>query len=148
MKTKRGKFICIALTLLSVIYLVSFAALAYFGGYMTLASGQFRPFGFASADTWVWQPRYGTFYPFHHAGGQDAHMADAIGYFYSPLICATQHSIRPSMPFIHADGSGASPYPRFPSRAELHPLMQTVVSNIERDLHISWDHPETQAQTK
>jgi hypothetical protein len=147
-KTKRAKLLCIALTSLAVSYFISFAVLAYFGGYMTVASGQFRPFRLASGDTWVWQPRYGTFYRYRDPSGRDTHMADTVGYIYSPLICVIQHTARPSMRFVHADGSAAIPYPRIPTRSELHPRMQPVISDMERQFHISWEHPETWKQSK
>jgi hypothetical protein len=84
-----------ALTLVGL-YLASFVVFALFGGYMMLPSGYFRPFTLASADTFVWQPRFGTFYRFHTAMDEDEFQADRIGYLYAPLTVLLQHSIRPS----------------------------------------------------
>src|SRR5215208_5903102 len=111
-------------------YLVSFAVLAWMGGYVMVPSGYFRPpwlAGLSSTDTLVWQPRYGTFYLFHSAMDEDGYQADALGYFYSPLTVLVQRSIRPSVRFVLADGSTPSPRPALPRRRELHP-------NVQREL--------------
>jgi 4-amino-4-deoxy-L-arabinose transferase-like glycosyltransferase len=129
-----------------VLYVASFAVLASRGGYLPVASGSFRPryLGYlASADTWIWQPRYGNFYPFRNASGQEIRMADSIGCFYTLLICVHQRIFRPSIPFLRADVSPIQPRPRFPTRREIHPIAQAFVAEAERDFHIMWDDPST-----
>ena len=126
-----------------VLYVGSFAVLASCGGYLPLASGHFRPFQLAAGDRWIWQPRYGLFYSFRDAFGEDTHMADRLGYFYAPLICIHRWLFRPTIPFVNGDGSSIHPHPRFPTRREIHPLAQAAIFQAERDFQLDWDNPST-----
>jgi len=148
MNLKHRRLFFVGIAVLATIYIGSFAVLAFFGGYMALPSGRFRPFGLASPDTLIWQPRYGMFYAYRDAGGDRSHVADALGYVYSPLICITQLFIRPSIRFLLGDGSRPVPRPPFPSRHEFHPEVQRVFARLDREHPISPEAPTSPNEPK
>ncbi|HEX2749901.1 MAG TPA: hypothetical protein VHM91_17970 [Verrucomicrobiales bacterium] len=74
----------------------------------------------AVADTYEWQPRYGSCQNFLSITGETSLRADALGYFYAPLILLDQRFIHRSIPFIR-DGSFIEPFPAPPFK-DFHPL--------------------------
>ena len=125
---------------LVTLYVLSFIPLAYSGGYLPRSSGFFRPRigGFlAFEDSWVWQPRYGMFYRFHTATDTDTYHADALGYFYSPLIWLQQQFVRPIIRSVQPDGSPVTLSTRKPPRGQLHPEMRRALPQIEADFHLT-----------
>lgn len=103
-----------------VLYVASYAALSFSGGWVVTESGEVRIFT-AVADTFQWQPRYGNCQRFHTASGDDTLRADALGYFYSPLILLDQGFVQRTIPFINADGQVIQPLPA-PPLSQYHTL--------------------------
>lgn len=104
--TLRSKAFINLIALILLLYVGSFIVLATFGGYTLLPSGKYRPVaGLANADTWVWQPRYGTFHFYLNAAGKEGIIATNLGYLYSPLILATQKILKPPVSMIVENGS-------------------------------------------
>lgn len=105
------------------VYLVSYVALSFLGGYRLVMSGQARPTGLAFSDTFVWQPRFGTCYPFHTAAGDRTHHMDGLGLLYFPLIRLDQIYVHQSRLYItFADDDVDKPrFHPWPPAERMHP---------------------------
>ncbi len=119
-----------ALAGLVFLYLLTFTLNAFFGGYTLLPSGKYRPLtGLAQGDTWVWQPRYGTFHFYLAATGKRSTIADPLGYFYAPAILLVQRWVKPSASTGMAEGK---PYYQ-PPPEQIHPVIQKMFDEMDRD---------------
>lgn len=63
----------------------------------------------AVADTYEWQPRYGSCQRFLSITGDSSLHADTLGYFYAPLILLDQKFIHRSIPIFSDNGSFIEP---------------------------------------
>jgi hypothetical protein len=119
---RRGGFAACSFLL---IYAGSYAVLSATGGWIVSESGEvrMRMAGLAVADVIQWQPRYGYCERFRSSGGDYGLRADALGYFYAPLILLDQRFIHRTISFIGLDGNFIDPVPA-PPYAEYHPLRQ------------------------
>ena len=140
MKPQTKKRLLIATSVTAAIYLLSYAALAYGGGYLFVRSGHFRPLnGLAMMDTLVWQPRVGIFFPFRTISGKDTYQKDFIGALYSPLILFQQMTVTPSIRTVEPDGSRSTLRQTLPTRQKLHPSTQQELPEMEHSLGITWE---------
>lgn len=113
-----------SLGLLALAYVVTFAINAIYGGYLLMPSGNYRPIAnLAQANTWVWQPGYGTFHLFRTASGPKGVIADIPGYIYSPLILLLQNLLKPSA-LAYSEGM---PFYR-PPLEQIHPTYRMIFS--------------------
>ena len=100
-------------------YLISYGVLSATGGWVVNESGEHRIIT-AVADQFQWQPRYGSCQRFRSVSGDYTWRADALGYFYAPLILLDQRYIHPTISFFGPDGL-LDPIPA-PPFADYHPL--------------------------
>lgn len=113
---------------LVLLYLATFGLNAFFGGYTLLPSGKYRPLsGLALGDTWVWQPRYGTFHFFLAATGKRSTIADPPGYFYAPAILLVQRWVKPSASTGMAEGGPSYQ----PPPEQIHPVLQALFDEMD-----------------
>jgi hypothetical protein len=127
----RRRAILMCLSGFLILYVSSFLVLALFGGYTFVPSGHYRPLGgLASADAFVWQPYFGTFFHFQNASGSETFQADSTGYFYSPLILIEQNICRPSITIISTNGDCMKPL--IPPRSRWHPTFRREIENAEQ----------------
>lgn len=103
-----------------ILYVASYATLSFTGGWVVTESGEVRMMT-AVADIFQWQPRYGSCQRFRSVDGDYTLRADALGYFYSPLILLDQRFVHRTIPFISADGQIIDPLPA-PPLAQYHSL--------------------------
>lgn len=119
---RRGRLFVFArwFGVLLLLYVASYAALSFTGGWVVTESGEVRIFT-AVADTFQWQPRYGSCQRFHSVSGDYTVRADALGYFFAPLILLDQRFVHRTIPFITGDGHAIEPLPA-PPLSHYHPL--------------------------
>ena len=116
---------------LAALYVVSYASLSFTGGYRSLPTGHFRPFGLADFDALIWQPRWGECYTFRTATGDDTVVATPLGYLYRPLIALDQSYIHKKMQIFDAKGSLTTNVDHL-SVSQYHPTERPVVALIKR----------------
>jgi hypothetical protein len=117
----------IGIAVFLVLYVGSYVVLSATGGWVVSESGELRMF-LAVSDIFEWQPRYGSCERFRWSGGDYGLRADALGYFYAPLILFDQHFIHRTIRFLQLDGSFAEPLPA-PPYADYHPLRENRFSH-------------------
>jgi hypothetical protein len=111
----------LAFSIALICYLASYSVLSATGGWLVSESGEWRPFGaLAEIDIFQWQPRYGFCQRFRWPGGHYALRADALGYFYAPLILLDQRFVHPTIRFRKPDGTLIEPLPA-PPVLQYHP---------------------------
>jgi hypothetical protein len=101
-------------------YTGSYLILSLTGGWVLTRSGRTRIVT-AVTDTYEWQPFFGYCQRFLSITGEYTLHADALGYFYAPLILLDQKCIHRSIPIIAADGSFIEPS-LAPPAADMHPI--------------------------
>jgi hypothetical protein len=92
----------------AIVYVGSYLALSYTGGYVGMVSGLHRmPWGFAVPDCYEWQPRFGSGHLFRDAAGKDVWDTDAgpAGIFFAPAIYLDQRFVHRRVMFMKADWS-------------------------------------------
>ena len=104
---------------LLIVYVLSYGVLSATGGWVVNESGEHRIIT-AVSDQFQWQPRYGSCQRFRSVSGDYTLRADALGYFYAPLILLDQGYIHPTISFLDPDGL-LVPFPA-PPLADYHPL--------------------------
>lgn len=123
-KQRRVRKLALGLLLLLLFYVFSYALLSHTGGWMVTESGRWRPFGrLAEIDCIQWQPRFGFCQRFTWSGDREGIRADALGYFYAPLILLDQSYIHPTIPLWRSPGDPDSGIDRsrIPPLSEWHP---------------------------
>jgi len=112
---------------LVAVYLLAFAVLAHFGGYVMVPSGaNIAPGGYAINDMLLWQPRFGTYLRCHF------YDADFLGRLFAPPIILHQRFFRPTILLNRTTR-------RLPSRAELHPQFRQQLDEVEAMIHMKWE---------
>ncbi len=87
MRLPRRARLPIAVLLLLVVYIGSYAALSAAGGRQMSQTGKLRyGFGLAVTDVERWQPAWAYWEPFRDVSGEDTSRGNFPGYIYSPLI--------------------------------------------------------------
>ena len=114
--------VLLGISLTSTLYVASYAFLSVTGGWVVSESGQLRPFGLAEVDIFQWQPRFGFCQRFLWSSGHYGLRADALGYFYAPLILLDQGFVHRTIRFVSQDGTMIEPIPS-PPVSEYHPRM-------------------------
>lgn len=117
---RRWRVFASRLVLGLVLYVGSYAALSFTGGWVVSESGEVRLI-MAVADTFQWQPRHGRCERFRQVDGDYTLRADAVGYFFAPLILLDQRFVHPTIRFITTDGRMLEPLP-VPPLSEYHPI--------------------------
>jgi hypothetical protein len=104
----------------AIVYVVSYIALSFTGGYAGMASGLHRtPWGFAVGDCYEWQPRFGSGHISRDASRKNVWDADAAGIFFAPAIYLDQRFVHRRVMFLKSDWSVDPSAVMPPSR--LHP---------------------------
>lgn len=118
--TRRLRLIGRGFSVLLLLYFVSYVALSFTGGWVVTESGEVRIFT-AVADTFQWQPRYGSCQRFHSASGDYTIRADTLGYFFAPFILLDQRFVHLTIHFITSDGHAIERLPA-PPLSQYHPI--------------------------
>jgi hypothetical protein len=92
-----------------ITYIGLYIFLTFLGDYRASQTGMLRYGGaFAVTDVYHWQPRFMWWEPFRNIRGEDTTRANALGYFYSPLIRLERYWFRPSK-FIFESPASTQP---------------------------------------